>query len=103
MQGSSRATSRTAAVTGAYCAVVLQLLAPMIDRPGANSALWLILGVALVGIPAYFFVLGVTREQMVGLWVLQPPLLQRVAVWFIACGSVAGLAPLVLAMLSPSA
>ena len=88
MQGRSRATPTTAAATGAYCAVVLLVLGPAIDRPGPFSTLWLLLGVALVGAPAYFYVLGVAREQMVGLWVFQRPLLQRFAAWFLACASV---------------
>lgn len=84
----------TAAITGAYCALVLLMLGPMLDRPGDHGALWLLLGAALVGVPAYFFVLGVAREQMVGFWVLQPPLLRRVAVCFLACALVVAFASL---------
>lgn len=102
MQLNSRATSVTAAVTGAYCAVVLLVLEPVVDGLGTHSTLWLLLGAALVGIPSYFFVLGVPRKKVVGVWVLQPPLLRRLAAFLLACVAVASVVTFVIAMRTPS-
>ncbi len=85
------ATTNTALATGAYCSVVLFLLGPLIDGKGSGSSAWLLVGVLAVGVPAYFYVFGVTKQEMVGLWVLQPALLKRVAACFlgaIATGTV---------------
>jgi hypothetical protein len=69
------ATPTTAAIAGAYCSIVELLLGPLIDKQTPSSSVWLIVGALAVAIPAYFFVFGVAREEMVGLWVLRPALL----------------------------
>ena len=86
------ATTGTALATGVYCSVVLFVLGPLIDAKGPSSSAWLLVGALAVGIPAYFCVFGVTREEMVGLWVLQPALLKRVAACFLGAISTATLA-----------
>ncbi len=80
------ATPLTATITGVYCAIVLLLLAPQIDSP-SSSSLWLVLGALAVGIPAFFFVLGVKREEMVGLWLMQRSLLDRIASFLLAAAA----------------
>lgn len=102
MEATSRATPTTAAVTGAYCAGVGLVLGPFVDTPGPHSTLWLVLAVALVATPSYFFVLGIPRAQMVGPWLVQSPLLKRIAAWLVGAVSVATVASLALALL-PSA
>jgi hypothetical protein len=95
----ARATTTTAAVTGAYCGVVLVVTAPLVDRPGPYGTVWLLLATALVTLPTYLFVFGLSRKQLVGVWVLHPPLLKRMGAWFLCCGSVAAAASLVLFVL----
>lgn len=51
----SRATPKTAGITGAYCAVVGLALGLLVDAPGPLGTFWLVLAALLVGIPAYFF------------------------------------------------
>ena len=97
MTPTSRATQTTAALTGAYFGVLLLALGPMIDSQGPYSTYWLLLGAALVGIPGYIYVLGITRQQMVGAWLLEAPLLKRIAICLICCASVAAVSSLVYA------
>jgi hypothetical protein len=92
-----RATPTTAAITGAYCAVIALVLGPLVDAPGSFSTLWLVLATALVAVPAYLFVFGVPRDQRVGLWVLQPEFLKRIVAWFIGSASVAAVATVAMA------
>lgn len=33
----------------------------------------------MVGVPAYFFVFGVKKEDMVGSWMVEPRMLRRIA------------------------
>jgi hypothetical protein len=92
------ATPTTAAVTGGYCSIVGFVLGPLIDKPTSSSSVWLIVGTLAVGLPAYFFVFGVTREEMVSLWVLQPALLKRIAACFVGAVAVASVASVVVAV-----
>ena len=86
------ATTSTAMATGVYCSVVLFVLGPLIDGKGPDSSAWLLVGALALGVPAYFYVFGVTKEEMVGLWVLQPALLKRVAACFLGAIATASVA-----------
>jgi hypothetical protein len=85
------ATVRTAALTGAFAALVGLLLAPLVDGLSPGRTFWLIVGILIVGVPAYFFVFGVSRERMVGLWALHPALLKRIAACLVGAISAATL------------
>jgi hypothetical protein len=93
------ATPTTAAITGAYCSLVGLILGPLADAPGLRGNIWLLITVAAVALPAYFFVFGITRAQMVGPWLVQPPLLKRIAAWIISAASVAAAVSLLLTLL----
>jgi len=69
------ATNKSAAITGIYAGLLGLLLGPQVD---SGSTAWLFVATAAFAGPAYFFVFGLRREDMVGLWVFQPSLLKRV-------------------------
>jgi hypothetical protein len=71
-----RATNITAAITGLYAGALALVLGPRVD---AGGALWLLIATAAFAVPAYFFVFGVRRAEMVGAWALSPALLKRMA------------------------
>jgi hypothetical protein len=82
------ATSITALLAGVEAAAVLYFLGPRIDQPNnPASGYLLVLGALLVGVPAYFCVLGLKRSDLVGMWVLNPTLLKRVGLWLLAAAS----------------
>jgi hypothetical protein len=87
-----RATNMTAAVTGLYSGLLGLVLGPRVD---AGGPWWLLIATAAFGGPAYFFVFGVRREEMVGLWVLKPALLKRMALCFAGIICVATIAQVV--------
>ena len=92
------ATQKTAALTGVWSGVVAVFLGPLVDNTGPLSSLWLLVSVMLVSVPAFFFVFGVYRKNMVGLWMFDPALLKRVFVCLggvVAVGLLAQLAWLV--------
>jgi len=94
------ATLRSAAITGAFAAIAGLLLGPLVDAPGPSGTFWLIATVLIVGVPGYFFVFGLTREQMVGSWLLEPALLKRLAAFFLGAISVATLSWPIVALLA---
>lgn len=96
------ATPTTAALTGAYSALVGLALGPLVDSPGSHSGFWLLLAVALVAIPSHFFVFGIPGSQVIGLWRLHPDLLKRIGAWLAGGISAASVAAVVQAVL-PSA
>jgi hypothetical protein len=61
----------------------------------AGGALWLLIATIAFAGPAYFFVFGVRREEMVGLWVLKPALLKRIALCFAGIICVASIAQVI--------
>jgi hypothetical protein len=69
------ATNKSAAITGIYAGLIGLLLGPQVD---SGSTAWLFVATAAFAGPAYFFVFGIRREDMVGLWVFDPPLLKRI-------------------------
>ena len=82
------ATPITALLAGFEAAAILYFLGPRIDQPNnPSSSYLLVLGALLVGVPAYFYVLGLKRSDLVGMWVLNPALLKRVGLWLLAAGS----------------
>lgn len=79
------ASNKSAFVTGICSGAIMTVLGPFIDGGGA---VLLILAVLAVAGPAYFFVFGVSREEMVGFWAFRPDLLKRIALWLLANGCV---------------
>lgn len=70
------ATNTSAAITGLYTGVLALAVGPRVD---AGGSLWLLIATAAFAGPAYFFVFGVSRADMVGPWLLKPALLKRIA------------------------
>lgn len=54
---------------------------PFADRHDTSGSVWLVVLVLMVGLPAYFFVFGVRKEDMVGNWMLEPSLIRRIALF----------------------
>jgi hypothetical protein len=54
-----------------------------------HSAAWLLILLLVVGLPAYFFVFGVKKEDMVGNWMLEPSLLRRTALFLAGASATA--------------
>ena len=90
------ATPQSAAMTGALTALGGLLLGPIADGKGPFSTVALMLGVLWVGVPAYFFVLGLRKDQLVGAWMFQPALLKRIAAWSLGVISVGTVAQIAL-------
>ena len=87
-----RATNKSAAITGLLAGLFGLLFGSRVD---AGSTVWLVLAFAAIAVPPYFFVFGLRREDLVGLWFLQPSLLKRMALWFVGIICVGTLAQLV--------
>jgi hypothetical protein len=81
------ATNRTAAAVGAASGLLLFFAAPVIDAPDRAASVWLVLCAVGTGIPAYFYVLGVSEEDRQGLWVLNPAVLKRAGSFLLAAGA----------------
>jgi len=88
----THATNQSAAVVGAAAGLILFFAGPAIDAPGGAASVWLVACTAAIGIPAYFYVLGVPAEDRTGLWVLRPALLIRVSSFVLAAGAAVSLA-----------
>jgi len=86
-----RATNTSAAITGLYAGVLGLVLGPRVD---AGGALWLFLATAAFAGPAYFFVFGVSRAEMVGDWMIKPELIKRIALCFLGIACIATAAEL---------
>ena len=69
------ATNKSAAITGIYAGLLGLLLGPQVDN---GSPAWLLVATAALAGPAYFFVFGLRRDDMVGMWIFDPPLLKRI-------------------------
>lgn len=74
-----RATNNSAALTGLAAGVFGVLFGARVD---SGEPLWILLATAAVAAPPYFFVFGLRRCDMVGLWMFQPALLKRILLWF---------------------
>jgi len=83
------ASNNTAAVTGIGASAVGYLLGPLADRHDTSGSVWLFILVLMVGLPAYFFVFGVKKEDMVGSWMLEPSLLRRIALFLVGAAAMA--------------
>jgi hypothetical protein len=70
------ATNKSASVTGLYGGLLDVVLGPRVD---AGGGFWLVIIAIAFAAPAYFFVFGIRREDMVGLWIVNPALLKRLA------------------------
>jgi hypothetical protein len=70
------ATNKTALLTGLYGGVLGMVVGPNVDT---GSSVWLVVAAIAFTTPAYFFVFNVRRADMVGLWILEPALLKRLA------------------------
>jgi hypothetical protein len=81
------ATDRSAIATGALAALVAVCLATFVDADSPSGSAALIVGTLFIGIPAYFFVLGIRRGEMVGLWAFRRPVLRRVALFGLTAAS----------------
>lgn len=92
-----RATNDSAAITGIYAGLLGLLAGPKVD---ASNLAYLVGAAAAFAVPAYFFVFGVRREDMVGTWYLQPALLKRVAVCIAGVAAVGAIAQIVLVLTS---
>lgn len=88
----THATNQTAAAVGAVAGLLLFFAGPAIDAPDPAASVWLVLCTALIGFPAYFYVLGGPAEDRSGLWVLRPAFLRRVGSFLLAAGAAAALA-----------
>lgn len=82
----TRATPRSAAIVGATAGLLLYFAGPVIDAPDSAGSVWLVLCTVAIGVPAYFFVLGIPGHKRKGLWVLNAPLLRRVGACLLAAG-----------------
>jgi len=78
------ATNNSALLTGLYAGLLGLVVGPSVDT---GSSLWLVVAAIAFATPAYFFVFGVRRADMVGLWILKPELLKRLA---LCCVGVVG-------------
>jgi hypothetical protein len=96
----ARATPTTAAVTGLYCGLLAWVLQPLVDGQGTYASMWLLLGAGAIGVPAYYFVFGLGRAQMVGAWLVEPSLLKRIAACFLGAGVAAAAGLLVSVVLA---
>jgi hypothetical protein len=70
------ATNKTALLTGLYGGLLGMVVGPNVDT---GSSVWLVVAAIAFATPAYFFVFDVRRADMVGLWILKPALLKRLA------------------------
>lgn len=86
------ATNRSATAVGAVAGLILFFAGPVIDGPDRAASVWLVMGVVSVGLPAYFYVLGIPAEDRTGLWVLRPALLIRIGCFMLAAGAVVAFA-----------
>jgi hypothetical protein len=93
------ASNNTAAVTGIGASAVGYLLGPFADRHDTSGSVWLVVLVLMVGLPAYFFVFGVKKEDMVGNWMLEPSLIRRIALFLAGAIATAFVLSLVQALL----
>jgi len=75
------ASNISAALTGIGASVVGSLLEPLADRHDTSGSIWLFILVLMIGLPGYFFVFGVKKDDMVAGWMLEPPLLRRIAMF----------------------
>lgn len=82
-----QATNQTAVYVGAAAGFLTCFAAPVIDAPGEAASVWLVLCAAAVGVPAYFFVLGVPKEERQGFWVLDQALLKRSVSFLLAAAT----------------
>lgn len=92
-----RATNKSAAITGIYAGVLALMLGPRIDNGGPA---WLLFSIFAFAGPAYFLVFGVSRADMVGLWMFRTSLLKRIALFFAGIICVAFLAQVIFLMRS---
>ncbi len=93
------ASNNTAAITGICASAAGFLLGPFADRHGTTGSVCLVILVLMVGLPAYFFVFGVRKEDMVGNWMLEPSLIRRIALFLAGAIATAFLLSLVQALL----
>ena len=78
------ASNSKAALTGAGASVLVCFLAPLADRRDMVGDLCLLLLMAFIGIPAWFFVFSVKRQDMVDGWMFETTLVKRIASWLAA-------------------
>lgn len=70
------ATNKSASLTGLYGGLLGLVAGPSVDT---GSFGWLLFAVIAFAVPAYFFVFGIHRVDMTGLWILKRELLRRIA------------------------
>ena len=87
------ATNKSASLTGIYAGMLGLLVGPSVDT---GSSSWLVVAAIAFATPAYFFVFGMRRADMVGLWILKPELLKRLALCFAGIICVCTLAQIIL-------
>ena len=83
------ASNSKAALTGVGASVLGCLLAPVADRRDVVGSICLLLLVAFIALPAYFFVFGIKRQDMVGDWMLETSLVKRIASWLASAAATA--------------
>lgn len=84
------ATPKTALLTGMVAAFIMYFLGPYVDHAQGLAGDILLLATALlVGLPACFLVFGLTKDQLVGLWIFDRELLKRMGAWVIGVFSTA--------------
>jgi hypothetical protein len=84
-----RATNRSAAVTGLYAGLLGVAFGPAVDDGGFLTLAIFSLAFA---IPSFVFVLGVRRDEMVGMWILRPDILRRIGLFAVSLICVSTLA-----------
>lgn len=83
------ASNSTATLTGSAASVAGCLLGPLADRRDVLGDVCLILLVAGVVLPAWFFVFGVRKDDRVEGWMLEPALVGRIAMFIAGAAATA--------------
>lgn len=86
------ATPKTALFTGISAGVIGYFLGPYVDHSeGILGSVALLIAGLVVAVPAYFFVFGLRKDQLIGFWVANPAILKRVGAWILGVGVTAAL------------
>lgn len=93
------ASNNTAAMTGVGASTIGYLLGPLADRHDTSGSIFLLVLVVLIGLPAYFFVFGVKKEDMVSGWMPEPSLVRRIVLFLAGAAATAFVLSLVQRLL----